>query len=270
MSKVIRFIRRIFSENIEYMPVTKVIASMSLKKRHMTSDLGGVWEVLRPLMYILMFYVALSMGFKSAANIDGMVSTYFIWLASGIVAWFYLQDFIVGGATCFMTNKALLCKSQYPVTAVPLIMVIANLKIHVIMVGILMAMAVISGTMPSIYWLQIPVYMGFMIVFAYVWSYLTGLMNTVSPDILDFIKTVKPAFFWLSGILFNTRGRDSIVFLINPICYLVEGYRNAICFNEWFWDNRKATWYFIGVMLFMIILTYLLDRKSGRKIAELI
>jgi ABC-type polysaccharide/polyol phosphate export permease len=131
-------------------------------------------------------------------------------------------------------------------------------------------MALISGTKPSIYWLQLPVCLAMLILFIFMWSFMFGLMNIMSPDILDFIKTIKPAFFWLSGILFNIRGRGSILFKLNPICFLVENYRNALCFDTWFWEDRTALLCFFGIIFIMLMITWLLYRKIGNLLAELV
>lgn len=243
---------------------------MELKRAHMSSDFGWFWAIMKPLMYILMFYAAITSGLRGGKDVEGTCCPYFIWLASGIVPWQYVSDLLVGGSTSFMRQKDLICKMKYPQSAIPMIPVISKLYIHFIMVGVLIVLALFMGVMPSIYWLQLPVYMALTVLFIYVWVYMTGLMNIVSTDILEFIKTIKTAFFWLSGILFNIRGKHSLFFALNPISYLVEGYRNTFAYHIWIWEQKRLFMYFALVMLAMTTLTFLLNKRLEKKLPELL
>lgn len=270
IGKMIRWLIRIASENLKAFRQTNCLARMELKKTHMLSDFGWFWAIAKPLMYILMFYFALSTGFRTGKDIEGTVCPYFIWLASGIVPWQFISDLLTTGANCFVKRRALICKYDYPVTTIPMISVISKLYIHLIMLGVLIFLALMLGVRPSIYWLQLPIYMFLTIAFIYVWSFLTGLVNIMSTDVLELIKSVKPAFFWLSGILFNIRGRTNPFFTYNPISFIAEGYRNVFAYNVWIWEERSLLTHFLIVMLILTAFTYILFRKLEKSLPELL
>ena len=267
---MIRWIFGIIKVNIEYLPKTLSFAKVDLKKAHMSSDFGWFWAIAKPLAYILMFYFAISSGFKGGKDVEGTVCPYFIWLASGIVPWQYISDLLVGGANCFFRRRSLIVNARYPATAIPTIPVLSRLFIHLIMVCILIVMAVIMGVRPSIYWLQLPIYMALAIMFIYVWVMMTALMNILSADILEFIKTIRTAFFWLSGILFNIRGKRSLFFKLNPISYIVEGYRNTFAYHIWIWEEKRLFMYFAIVMIFLTLITFILYKRLEKKLPELV
>ena len=260
--------REIITDNIRYFSRVIRVAWLFFKKKNATSDLGWVWNVIKPVMYMLMFYAGISLGFKNSKNIDGTVCPYFIWLISGMVAWFYISDHIAGGPNCYKTNKTLVTKGRYPVTVIPTVAVINNLYLHVILVGVVLCLAMLFGVKPSIYWLQIPVLTCMIMIFIYLWSFLFGMLTIVSADTLNLIKSIKPAFFWLSGILFNSRARDSIVFKLNPITYLVEGYRSSIAYNMCFWYSWKTTACFFGELLIMAVISAVLYKRLKYKLVE--
>ncbi|MBR3200985.1 MAG: ABC transporter permease [Mogibacterium sp.] len=236
----------------------------------MKSDLGWFWAIAKPLFYIMMFYFAISTGFRNARDIEGSVCPYFIWLASGIVPWQYISDLLVGGANCFNRYKSIIKGTKYPVSAIPTIPVISKLLIHCIMVVILMLIAVLMGVKPSIYWLQLPIYMLLTIIFVYVWVMMTGLMNVMSADILEFIKTIRTAFFWLSGILFNSRGKKSLFFTLNPIRFIAEGYRNVFAYHVWIWEQKRLLFNYCVVMLIMTFVTFLLYKRMAKRMPEFV
>jgi ABC-type polysaccharide/polyol phosphate export permease len=96
------------------------------------------------------------------------------------------------------------------------------------------------------------------------------MLSLLSNDILEFIGTCKPAFFWLSGILFNSRKSDNIFFVLNPITFLVESYRNSLCYNMWLWGSTRALAGFAAVYGLLALITVLVYKKLKYRLPELI
>ena len=265
-------IREIISDNYRYLGNNLRIALINLRKQNKGSDLGWVWTVLKPMLYIAMFYIAISLGFKSSKKIDDIVCPYFIWLTTGLVPWFYVRDIISAGAKCFKKYKGILKKSDYPPSAIPMIPTIGQLLVHLMLVGVLIVMTLLSGVRPDIHWIQLPFFMLLTVWFAYVWSLLAGLMTVISKDFTNFVTAVKPALFWLSGIFFNTRGSDEhqLFFTLNPVTYLVEGYRSTFCFNTWFWENMMSLQVFLLVMLVLTVVAVLFYKKLKISLPEIV
>jgi len=260
----------IVSDNIKNLRPILCLARKDIKRAHMKSDLGWFWAIAKPLFYILMFYFAISTGFKNARDIDGTVCPYFVWLASGIVPWQYISDLLVSGSGCFNKYRNIIKNTPYPISAVPTIPVISRLFIHCIMVVVLIIIALILGVKPSIYWLQLPIYMFLTVCFLYVWVMMTGLLNVMSPDILEFIKTIRTAFFWLSGILFNSRKKKSPFFTFNPIRYIAEGYRNVFAYHVWIWEQKRLLLNFCIVMFILTFVTFLLYKRMAKRMPEFV
>ncbi|MBQ6150491.1 MAG: ABC transporter permease [Mogibacterium sp.] len=267
---MITWIIEVIRDNVKCLNVSLSMAKKELKRAHSKSDLGWFWAIAKPLMYIFMFYFAISTGFRNAKEIEGSVAPYFIWLASGIVPWQFISDLLVGGATCFVRHKSIIKHFKYPYTAIPTIPILPKLFIHFIMVGVLVIMALLMGVRPSIYWLQLPIYTLLAFVFIYVWVCMTGLLNVMSADLVEFIKTIRTAFFWLSGILFNTRGKKGAFFAYNPIRYIAEGYRNVFAYHVWIWEQKRLLFNFGIVMILMTAFTCLLYRRLEKRLPELL
>ena len=247
------------------------MSRINLKKQNKGADLGWIWSLAKPVIYIVMFYFAISLGFRQAKDIDGIVCPYLIWIAIGFSPWFYIQDMIIGGANCFKKNKSLIKNSTFPDDLVPAVNAMTGIFIHLLTVVIILILALIVGVKPNLCWIQIPFYTFLMIIMTYFWSMATGLLAIVSSDFVDLLRAVKPAFFWLSGILFNSRtAGHRIVFIFNPITYLVEGYRNSVCYNKWFWEDPLGLACFMVVMLVMALVALLLYRRLRKQLPEII
>ncbi|MBO5995011.1 MAG: hypothetical protein J6Q41_05820 [Firmicutes bacterium] len=269
---MIKGIRDIVSENIEYLPKIARYGLLSIKKQNKGSDLGYLWIWLKPLMYVGMFYIALAFGIKNAKDIPGMVCPYIIWLASGLYPWFFMQSYAIGNAKVYLKYKMFIKKQNFPVSVIPMIPISTGFFIHLSLILLLLIMALLFGVKPSLTWLQIPIYTAAMMYFAYIWVLLTGLLTALTEDFSNVINSIKPAFFWLSGIFFNSRGRATaqIFFYLNPITFPVEGYRNCVAYNMWFWEEPGRLKGYLLTMLVLTILAVLLYRRVRRQLPEFI
>ena len=261
----------IIRDNIRNLPVTLSVAWFQLQREHKTTDLGWFWAIVKPILYVCMFYAAISLGFKHAKSIDGIYCSYFVWLTSGLVPWFYLSPQILGGASCFRRQRRLFKRTNFPIAAIPMIGVVKALFVHCILIVMLLVFAMLNGVRPSLCWLQLPFYMILMIIFCYFWCFTFGLLGLLSGDFISFIKSIRPAFFWLSGIFFNSRARKNhqMFFICNPITCIVEGYRNCICYNMWFWEEPLRFKALLCLLLLFMLTTVILYKRLGRYVYEL-
>ena len=264
------FIIQTISENMKSLPLTAGIARMDLRRQHNASDLGIFWAVAKPVFYLLMFYFAIMIGFRNTTNIEGSNCPYFIWLAAGIVQWQFISDLLVWGAGCYQRHANILRNSRFPLTTIPMTAVLSRFYVYLVMIAALFVVALCMGVKPSIYWLQLPIYMLLTVMFCYIWVMLTALMNIISPDIIEFIRVIRTALFWFSGIIYNVHSSKSLFFALNPICYLAEGFRNCFSYHIWIWEQGRLFLYFVIVMAVLTLLAELLWRRVGRRIPELI
>ncbi|MBO5513456.1 MAG: hypothetical protein J5961_02560, partial [Mogibacterium sp.] len=204
------------------------------------------------------------------ANIEGSHCPYFIWLAAGIVQWQFVSDLLVWGAGCFQRHANIIRNTEFPLTTIPMATVLSRFYVYLVMVAALIVAAICMGVTPSVYWLQLPIYIILTVMFCYIWVMLTALMNMISPDIIEFIRVLRTAFFWLSGIIYNVHGSKSLFFALNPICFLAEGFRNCFSYHIWIWEEGRLFLYFVIVMAVLTILAGLLWKRVGKRIPELI
>lgn len=264
----------IIKENINHFGQMLELAKTHQMKKYSGSDMGLVWAFAKPMMYIFIFYFAISIGFKSSKDIPGIVCPYFVWLAIGMIAFFYQRDMILGGAASFKRYSNLVARAKYPISTLPASISTSYMFIHWGMLGIGIVISIIFGNMPSIYWLQIPFYMAMMYIFFFFWGMATGLISVVYKDFYNFLTVINQAVFWLSGILFNVKGftstRAQMVFLLNPVSYIVEGYRNAICRRVWFWEEPLNLACFVVMLFIMMAVASLMYKKLRKRIPDVL
>ena len=80
--------------------------------------------------------------------------------------------------------------------------------------------------------------------------------------------------FWLSGILWNpdkiTIGWLKNILMINPVTYLVTGFRNCFIYKVWFWQQPKSLLCFLILTVIMIILAVWAYKKLRKEIPDVL
>ena len=193
--------REIIKEHIGFRKQILKISISDLKKQYKGTALGIVWALVRPAITIFVFWFAIEMGLRKGSTHNDM--PFFLWLIAGMIPWFYMRDNITGGANSIRRRKNLVTTIKYPVSTIPTFVSISNLVTHIGLLAIMMIIFMCFGYKPTVYWLQIPVYMLMMFVFFTTWGLFSGMISVISKDFQNLVKSLTQALFWLSGILYD-------------------------------------------------------------------
>lgn len=259
--------------NIQHRDQMWEMAKNHQKKQYRGSDMVLLWAFAKPVMYIFVFFFAISIGFKSSTNVEGIVTPYFVWLSIGLISFFYMRDMILNGANSMKKYGVLVARTKFPMEILPTSVATSYFFIHLGMLAIGIVLALVFRTPISIYWLQIPFYMLLMYIMAVFWSLATGIISVIYRDFYNFLQVINQAVFWLSAILFDVNRlgpRGQKAFMFNPITYIVEGYRNAICRHVWFWEEPAKLGCFLLMLFVMIFVAVLMYRKLRKRLPDVI
>lgn len=268
-----RFLKEIIQENIDHRGQIWSLAKSMQWKQYKGTDAGILWGFAKPLMYIVVFYFAITIGFKSSKGIPGIDCVYFVWLAIGMISFFYMKDMITNGAACFRKNAALITRAKYPVGTLPATACVSYMLIHFVMIGLGIIICLIFRCWPSIYWIQLPLYMALMFIMAVFWSIASGIVSVLYRDFYNLLQVLNQAVFWLSAILFDVNGLSPMLqklFYFNPITYIVEGYRNCFCRQVWFWEEPIKLGCYIIVLIVMMAIALAMYKKFKARIPDLL
>lgn len=216
-----------------------------IKDKYLGSYLGVFWAILRPTLFILVIWFIFGIGFKSKPTTDG--TPFVLWLLCGFIPWFFFAEALSKGVTAITGNKYLVKKVAFRVSILPIVKVISAFYIHVVFVSILLLIFMLYGYAPTIYWLQIPFFMISTAMLVLGLSWLTSSIRVFVKDVGEVIAVIVQFGFWLTPIFWSI---DLIpksyhaILEANPMFYIVEGYRNALIHDVWFWENMGLTTYF--------------------------
>jgi len=118
------------------------------------------------------------------------------------------------------------------------------------------------GFYPSIYWVQLPVYIAMLTLLLFGFGLLLASLSIFTKDIAQFVGALLQVGFWVSPIFWSVnRIPESYLWVLNfnPMVYIVNGYRNTFLNEVWFWEDDKFLLSFLiytGLFLLIGIVTY--------------
>ncbi len=237
------------------------LAKNDFKKRYAGSYLGAVWAMAQPVVTVVMYYIVFDKIFGSEGPrlSNGEEVPFVLFLTAGLVPWFYFSEALNNGTNAMLEYNYLVKKVVFKISVLPIIKIIAATFIHAFFVGILLIVAAVYGYYPSVYTIQLLYYSACLFIFVLALSYTTCAVVVFFKDLSQIINIVLQIGMWATPVLWNINDIDMDnrwlqILKLNPLVYIVNGYRSAIYEKEWFFQDFFSTMYFwiVTVVLFGI------------------
>ncbi|MCH5337482.1 MAG: ABC transporter permease [Acetatifactor sp.] len=222
------------------------LAKNDFKKRYAGSYMGAFWAMAQPVVTVGMYYVVfdliLDTGGRSTSDVP-----FVLFLTAGLVPWFFFSEALNNGTNALREYDYLVKKVVFKISVLPIIKIIAATFIHAFFVCILLIVAAIYGYYPSVYTLQIFYYSACLFIFVLALCYTTCSIVVFFKDLTQIISILLQIGMWATPILWDINtlsARWVFVLKLNPLVYIVNGYRSAIYEREWFFQDFFSTMYF--------------------------
>ena len=235
------------------------LAKNDFKKRYAGSYLGAIWAMVQPVVTVLMYYIVFDKIFqsRSEAMAGDTPIPYVLFLTAGLVPWFYFSEALNHGTQALTEYSYLVKKVVFNISILPVIKVVAATFIHVFFVCVLLIVSCVYGYYPSVYTLQLIYYSFCMFMLTLALTYTTSAVVVFFKDLSQIIQIALQIGMWATPILWNVGKLGptaQFIIKLNPVCYIVSGYRSALCTKEWFFYDWQYTLYFWGfVIVFFLI-----------------
>ena len=230
------------------------LAKNDFKKRYAGSYMGVMWALVQPVVTVLMYYIVFDKLMGSPGRGDDS-APFVLFLTAGLVPWFYFTEALNSGTNALLEYNYLVKKVVFKISILPIIKIIAATFIHVFFVFVLLVVAACYGFFPTVYTIQLVYYSFCLFVFVLALCYSTCAVVVFFRDLAQIINIVLQIGMWATPILWNMEVLSPVwvtILKINPLVYIVNGYRDAIYAQRWFWQDFFSTMYFwiVTVVLF--------------------
>jgi ABC-2 type transport system permease protein len=211
-----------------FLYLSATLAVTEFKLRFFGSVLGYLWQLVRPLLLFGVLYFV----FTEFVKIGEAVPHYPVVLLANIVLYTFFAEG-TGAVSSMVDHEGLVRKIQFPRMAVPVSVVLTagfNLVLNTIVV---LGFALASGVEPRWSWLQAPLLIGLLAIFAMGLAMLLSALYVRFRDVKPIWEVLLQVAFYATPIIYavetidiSERVREAI--MLNPLAMIIQQFRYAV------------------------------------------
>ena len=237
------------------------LAKNDFKTRYAGSYLGIIWAFVQPVITVLVYWLVFEKGFSAKAEMfaSGVEVPFVVYLTSGLVPWFYFSEAMVQTTNALIDYHYLVKKVVFKISILPAVKTVAACFIHGFFVLVLYAIYLLNGFRPQLCNIQILYYSFCMMALVLAIGYTFCSVVIFFRDLSQIVAIALQIGMWATPIMWSVSNLENhprllALFRLNPLYYVVMGYRQALFEGRWFFQEWKMTLYFWGVTALLFLM----------------
>jgi lipopolysaccharide transport system permease protein len=242
-------------EILHYRDLFVFLVIRDIKVKYKQTVLGGLWAVIQPFFMMVVF--TLFFGMLAKIPSDGI--PYPIFNYTAMVGWSYFSTAINTSGNSVVGSGTLISKVYFPRIFIPLTSIIAGLLDFLIAFVVLICMMLYYHIYPTIMILALPLLILLMILTASGVGFILAALNTKYRDIRYTMPFLVQFWMFATPIVYPTSmipERYRMIYAINPMTGIIEGFRSALLGKETFPVEMVAISAVVSSILFLVGLLY--------------
>lgn len=249
------------------------LAKNDFKTRFAGSYFGILWAFVNPVVTVLLYWFVFGFVFKGARGTGE--HPYVLDLVSGIVPWFLFQEALLMGTNVMLDYSYLVKKVVFKIEVLPFVKFISSSFVHLFFVCFAVIIFACMGYFSNIYLIQLLYYYICLCVFTLCLIYATCAIVLFFRDLGQIISIFMQVFMWMVPILWSEVQFASMpvvlmILKLNPMYYIVAGYRDSLVNCTWFWEKPVMTAYFWGVCIILFFACTTIFRRLRPHFADVL
>ena len=244
------------------------LSKNDFKTRFAGSYLGIIWAFVQPIVTVLVYWFVFEKGMHaSGINLrSGITAPFVLWLIAGLVPWFFFQEVLSGGTNALMEYSYLVKKVVFQIDILPIIKLISALFVHLFFIAFAIFIYIIMGKTPIVQMAQLGYYAICAICLITAIAYFTCSIVPFFRDFGTIINILMQVGMWACPIMwdmstFKMPAKVEFLLKLNPLYYVVQGYRDSFMDGIWFFERPKMTIYFWVVTLIIGVIGFTVFRR---------
>ena len=216
----------------------RAFTARELRTRYKGSTLGWVWALVRPLVMLLVYGLAVGVFLGAGRT----TPQFMIFIYCGLLAWGLFSTIVMGSINAVTANGTLLSRASFPRLLLPLSILAAAMVDFGLQASVLLVAYAIFRDLPApeaLLWL--PPALVLLVVFALALGLIFAAANVYVRDVGFLIDISLQVGFWLTPVLYSygqvVRGAEEFgiagdlatgVYMLNPMANVVLGFQEAL------------------------------------------
>ncbi|MFC1848588.1 ABC transporter permease [candidate division CSSED10-310 bacterium] len=246
---ILKKIQYFFHDLREHQSLIVSLVKRDFKTRYAGSLLGLLWLFIQPLVTIIIFWFVFEIGFK-LKPVENF--PFILWLVCGLLPWFFFSEAIMICSTAITENPYIVKKFVFRISFLLISRIFTALLLHIFFIIVLFLMFAFYGYYPDLYCLQLPYYLGAMLLLVTGLSFFSSAAVIFFKDIGQFIQVSLQFLFWATPIFWSLNlipVQYQTLIKLNPLFYIVTGYRECLITKGCLWQHPELSLYYWSITL---------------------
>jgi teichoic acid transport system permease protein len=249
------------------------LAKNDFKTKYAGSYLGTIWAFIQPIVTICVYWFVFGMALRAGSGDRGV--PFVLWLVAGLVPWFFLQDGLTSGTNALLEYNYLVKKVVFNIRILPVVKVLSAVFVHIFFIVIVLVLYAAMGYLPDLYDLQLIYYSFCILLLILGVTYLTSAVVVFFRDLSQIINICLQVGIWMTPIMWSETDFSMpswllFILRLNPVYYIVQGYRDSLITKTGFWEHPGLTAYFWIFTLVVLLFGTRLFRKLQVHFADVL
>jgi len=233
----------------------RYLTTSNLKAGHRDKVLGHLWNVLDPLMFMLVYYFVFGVLFKQAGR--GRTAEFMLYILVGVLTWSFIQGTINQSANCVRGNRGLIHEINFPKSVFPVSVMFARLYDFAWGLVVLVVFLLVGGIWPTLHYLWVPLLVLVAAMLAMGVAFIVSYLGAFFADTTNVVGVALRLLFYCSPIFYFVRDEKRMelneqgvmeevvkygalfhdptywkIYMMNPIACLFECFRDAMLWGR--------------------------------------
>ena len=216
-----------------------VLSAYDLKCRFGKSVLGIFWAFAGPAAAIGIFYLVFQLGLR-ASPVEGV--PYVLWFTAAYLPWIFFSGSLETSGHSLLDYRFLIRKTAVPAHIFPLIRTISASLIHLLLLFTVIA---VSGGLSPRFFVPLLYYYSSAVLLPCDCGRNLAVLEACLEDLSSFLPVFLQFLFWTSPVLWADSAMCDpgirLILMLNPVRYLLKGYRCCLLSGRLPAPDRKET-----------------------------
>jgi teichoic acid transport system permease protein len=230
------------------------LAISDFKSRFSGSYFGVAWGIIQPLMTIVLFWFVFQVGFRTKP-IDNV--PFILWLIAGMIPWNFFSDAWFNGTSTYTNYSYIVKKLVFNIDLLTVVRIAASSILNIIFNVIMIVIYTAYGFFPGIHIVDMIYFSFCLIILSYALSVITATLNVFMKDIGQLLGIVMQFLMWMTPMMWTYTmipEKYSWFYKLNPLHYVINGYREALINKQWFFNHfYQMIWFWVITLVLLII-----------------
>lgn len=269
-NKIILEIKKFAKTIFENRSAIYELAKREFQAQNRSTYLGIIWGYIQPLTYIVLLILVFNVGLRT--NPAGDVP-FAIYLISGMIPWQFFTGTFISLTGVVKEYSFLVKKGNFSLSILHVAKILSFIIPHLLLMLVTTLVCWFYGILPNFYMLQFIYYLAAMSILLLGLGWISSATSIFVQDVVNVVLIVTQFGFWFTPIIWkvdNVPLKYQWIVKLNPMCYIITGYRDCFIYKVPFWENFMDTLYFWIFTLLMLMIGVMVFRKLKPHFGEVI